>query len=62
VPGGIDSESDLRIGADDGPDILDGPADAASDTTSATLADHVPFRRPIAGQRLTDEQLERDIE
>jgi hypothetical protein len=62
VPGGIDSEQDLRSGADDGPDILQGVAEDEPDLESVIKHDAVPFRTPVAGQRLTEEQLEHDID
>ncbi len=62
VQGGIDSESDLRIGADDGPDILQGIAEDEPDLESLITHDAVAFRRPVAGEHLTEEQLERDID
>jgi hypothetical protein len=62
VPGGLDSERDLIANADDSPDILQGGSDGEADLDSVTLADSVPFRRPVAGSRLSEEQLERDVE
>ncbi len=62
VPGGIDSEQDLRAGADNGPDILQGIAEDEPDLESAIKPGEIPFRTPTAGDRLTEEQLERDID
>ncbi len=62
VPGGIDSEQDLRIGADDSPDILQGFAQDEPDLESVIKPGAIPFRTPMAGQRLSEEQLERDID
>jgi hypothetical protein len=62
VPGGLDSEADLRTGADDSPDILQGVAEDEPDLESVIKHDAVPFRKPVAGQRLTEEQLEHDVE
>jgi hypothetical protein len=62
VPGGIDSEQDLRANADNGPDILQGIAEDEPDIESVITHDDIPFRKPVAGERLTEEQLERDID
>jgi hypothetical protein len=62
VPVGLDTEDDLRTGADNGPDILQGIAEDEPDLESVVKHDSVPFRTPVAGQRLTEEQLEHDIE
>ncbi len=62
VPGGLDSERDLLANADNGPDILQGPAEDEPDLVSEISPDAVPFRTPVAGQRLTEDQLEHDIE
>jgi hypothetical protein len=62
VPGGLDSEDDLRVGADNGPDILQGTAPDEPDLESVITHDNIPFRTPVAGARLTEEQLERDID
>lgn len=62
VPGGLESEDDLRIGADNGPDILQGSAEDEPELESVIRHDAVPFRTPVAGEHLTDEQLEADLE
>ena len=62
VPGGIDSEDDLRTGADNGPDILQGSSENEPDLESVISRDDIPFRTPVAGERLTEEQLESDID
>jgi hypothetical protein len=62
VPGGIDSERDLRANADNGPDILQGIGEDEPDIESVIHHEDVPFRTPVAGERLTEEQLERDID
>jgi hypothetical protein len=62
VPGGVDSEQDLLANADNGPDILQGQSEDEPDLESVIRHDAIPFRTPVAGERLTDEQLERDVE
>ena len=62
VPGGVDSQQDLLVGADDSPDILQGIAEDEPDLESVIKHDAVPFHRPVAGERLTEEQLERDLD
>lgn len=62
VPGGIDSERDLLAGADNGPDILQGVAEDEPDLESVIKPGVIPFRTPTPGERLSEEQLERDIE
>jgi hypothetical protein len=62
VPGGIDSQADLVVGADDGPDILQGASEDEPDLADVLRAGPVPFRTPVPGARLTEEQLEREIE
>jgi hypothetical protein len=62
VPGGIDSENDLRTGADNGPDILQGIGEDEPELESVISDADVPFRTPVAGQRLTEEQLEHDLD
>jgi hypothetical protein len=57
----LDSESDLRTGADDSPDILQGVEEDEPELQSASLHE-TPFRAPRAGERLTQEQLEADID
>jgi hypothetical protein len=61
VPGGIDSEADLVVGADDSPDILAGTAEDEADLGTVTLHD-TPFRTPHAGQHLSEDELERDLD
>jgi hypothetical protein len=60
VPGGLHSESDLAVGADDSPDILYGVEDDEPELASVPLHDS-PFRTPHAGSRLSAEQLETDL-
>jgi hypothetical protein len=62
VPGGIDSQADLVAGADNGPDILQGLSENEPDLAEVEHAGPIPFRTPVAGARLTEEQLERDLE
>ena len=57
----LDSESDLRAGADDSPDILQGVEEDEPDLSSESLH-ATSFRTPHAGERLTEQQLEADIE
>jgi hypothetical protein len=57
----IDSEADLIVGADDGPDILQGVEEDEPDLSSVPLHE-TAFRTPQAGARLTDEQLEKDLD
>lgn len=61
VPGGIDSETDLRTGADDSPDILQGPPEDEPELSSLTLK-KTSFRIPRPGARLTEDELEREID
>ena len=61
VPGGVDSEADLISGADNGPDILYGVEEDEPDLGSIPLHD-VPFRTPHAGERLSDAELEHDLD
>jgi hypothetical protein len=62
VRGGIDSQADLLAGADNGPDILQGVSDDEPALADVEHAGPVPFRTPIAGDRLTADQLERDLD
>jgi hypothetical protein len=62
VPGGIDSEHDLTVGADNGPDILQGSSEDEPELADVEHHGDLPFRTPVAGQRLTPEQLEHDIQ
>lgn len=62
VPGGIDSEQDLLAGADNGPDILQGVSEDEPSLESVIKPGEIPFRTPLAGERLSEEELERDID
>jgi hypothetical protein len=62
IPGGPDSEADLRAGADNSPDILQGIPEDEPELADVELTGPVPFRTPVPGARLTEEQLERDVE
>ena len=62
VPGGVDSQADLIAGADNGPDILQGLSEDEPDLESVIHTGPVPFRTPVASARLSEEQLERDLE
>jgi hypothetical protein len=61
IPGGLDSKLDLEVGADDGPDIVEGVPEDEPDLSTLRLRE-TPFRTPHAGERLSEEQLERDVE
>lgn len=62
TPGGVDSEADLEAGGDDGPDILQGIAENEPDLASEIRPGAIPFRAPVAGARLTEQQLESDVD
>jgi hypothetical protein len=62
VPGGLDSAGDFEAGADNGPDILQGVSEDEPDLDSVIHHDSISFRTPVAGERLTDDELERDVE
>lgn len=57
----LDSEADLLTGADDSPDILQGIEEDEPELDSASLHD-TPFRTPHVGDRLTEAQLEADLD
>jgi hypothetical protein len=57
----IDSQSDLIANADDSPDILQGVDEDEPAVDSASLHE-TAFRTPHAGDRLTEEQLEADVD
>jgi hypothetical protein len=60
---GIDSEQDLLTGADDSPDVFEGSSEDEPDLESVIDHDKPSvFRTPVAGQRLTDDELEKDLD
>jgi hypothetical protein len=61
LPYELDSEADLIVGADDGPDILRGVAEDEPELSTVELRE-TAFRTPQVGERLSDDELERDLE
>jgi len=57
----LDGEADLRAGADDSLDILQGVSEDEPELDLSKLH-ATAFRTPHAGERLTEEQLEADVD